>query len=108
MQRVCSIWAIKDHFFLYPDSTGELWPYVLVVYKFDGVPEHTVLVHPHGNVRGDKPYQRTIKSTKQHLENELQVRRPKDAVYTIFESKGGLVGARSAGSFQEALHKPIT
>lgn len=79
-----------------------MWPYVLVMYKFDGVPEHTVLVRPHGNAKESKPYRRTMKSTRHQLEKELQVRKPKDAVDVVFESKGGMVHASSAG------HKPTT
>ena len=71
-------------------------PFVLV-YKFDSVPEHTVLVHPHGNAKENKPYWRTMKSTKKKLEAELQVKKPKDAIQAVFELKGGLLCAGSAG-----------
>lgn len=47
------------------DPSGELWPYVLVVYKFDGVPEHTVLVPPHRNAKENKPYRRTNEKYKE-------------------------------------------
>lgn len=70
-------------------------PFVLVVYKFDGVPEHTVLVRPHGDAKVNKLYRRTMKSTNRQLETELQIRKPKDAIDIVFESKGGLVGAHS-------------
>lgn len=70
-------------------------PFVRVVYKFDGVPEHTVLARLHGDVKVNKLYRRTMKSTKRQLEIELQIRKPKDAIDIMFESKGGLVGTHS-------------
>lgn len=79
------------------DPSGDMKPFVLVVYKFDGIPEHTILVRPHGNAKENKPYRRTMKSTKRQLEAELKIRKPKDAIDIVFESRGGLVGTHSAG-----------
>ena len=79
------------------DLSGDMKPFVLVMYKFDGIPEHTILVRPHGNAKENKPYRRTMKSTKRQLEAELKIRKPKDAIDIVFESRGGLVGAHSAG-----------
>lgn len=84
-------------FLFISDSSGNMVPYQLVTYKFDGVPEHTVLVRPHGNSKRDRPYRRTMKSTKEQLEAKLKVSKPKDAIEAVFESKGGLLGASSAG-----------
>ena len=36
------------------DPSGDMKPFVLVVYKFDGIPEHTILVRPHGNAKENK------------------------------------------------------
>ena len=75
-------------FCILSDPSGAMKPLVLTVYKFDGVPEHTVLVRPHGNAKENKPYRRRMQSTKRQLAAELQVRKPKDAIDTVFQSKG--------------------
>ena len=69
----------------FPDSAGNLIPYQLVAYKFDGVPEHTVLVRPHGNSKKDKPYTDHI----QILDQELL--RRSLAMHTITQSNDALV-----------------
>ena len=68
----------------------------MVAYKFDGVPEHTVLVQLHGNSKEDKPYYRTMKSTVQQITN-LAMQTPKRAIDKVFNDKGGLVKSSSAG-----------
>lgn len=46
------------------DPSNEMNSLVLIVYKFDGVKDHSVLVHPHENAkRSDQPYRRTKQST---------------------------------------------
>ena len=70
---------------------------MLVTYKFDGVPEHTVLVRPHGNCKENKPYRRTMESTKKLLTTKLESQSPKTAVNSVYESKGGILKAGSAG-----------
>lgn len=69
----------------------------MVAYKFDGVPEHTVLVRPHGNGKEDKPYYRTMKSTVQQITTNLAMQTPKRAIDKVFSDKGGLVKSSSAG-----------
>ena len=41
---------------LFADCHDQLMPLALVVYKFDGVPNHPVLVRPHGNAKLNKAY----------------------------------------------------
>jgi len=47
---------INEEYFSFTDSHDQLVPLMLIVYKFDGVQEHPVLVHPHGNAKTNKPY----------------------------------------------------
>ena len=68
----------------------------MVAYKFDGVPEHSVLVRPHGNSIEDKPYYRTLKSTVQQIRTNLAMQTPKHAIDKVFNDKGGLVKSSSA------------
>lgn len=68
-----------------------------MAYKFDGVPEHTILVRPHGNSKEDKPYCRTMKSTVQQVTTNLTTQTPKCAIDKVFNDKGGLVKSSSAG-----------
>ena len=77
---------------------GQLCPLVLVVYTFEGAPEHDVLVRPHSSLKSNKPYCRTVKSVQEHLAKEVAVQSPKEAVRTVFAAKGGLKGAQSQGS----------
>ena len=79
------------------DSSCQLVPLALVVYKFDGVPEHEVLTRPHGNSKANKPYRRTEESTKNLLKAELEQKSAKDALDAVFSTRGGLVAAQSAG-----------
>ena len=76
---------------------GKVHDLVLVAYKFDGVPKHTILVRPHGNCKVNKPFCRTTESTKNHLTTTLESQPPKTAINTVFHSKGGIVEAKSAG-----------
>jgi len=70
----------------------------LVVYKFDDVEDHLVLVQPHGNSRkSNQPYRRTKQSTKNLLDAELSQAKPKDAIDKVFTERGGMM-AESAGN----------
>ena len=69
----------------------------LIVYKFDGVPEHPVLVRPHGNAKSNKHYRRTKESTKSLLRDELYREDPKYAIDEVLSKKGGVLRAQSAG-----------
>jgi hypothetical protein len=64
---------IEVHFLSihYIDCNGEKHPLELVVYKFQGVPGHKVVVRPHGNAKSNSPYFRVMKSTKEKLKKEL-------------------------------------
>ena len=68
-----------------------------MAYKFAGVPEHTVLVQPHGNSKEDKPFYWTMKNTVQQVANNLATHTPKRAISEVFNDKGGLIKASSAG-----------
>ena len=70
---------------------------VLVAYKYDGIPQDTILINPHGNSKKKKSYHRVMESTKKKLSNALTTEKPKKAVDIVFEEKGGLLSARSAG-----------
>ena len=86
-----------DVHFIHTDNTGEVLPLALVVYKFDGVPAHAVVVRPHGNAKSNKPYRRTRESTKNMIKEELEHCDPKEAVNKVFEERGGMISAQSAG-----------
>ena len=88
----------------YLDSKDKQLPLALVVYKFDKVPEHAVSVRPHSNSKTDKSYYRTEKSVKLNLASVLKKASPKEAVDSVFISKGGLLGATSAYIH---LHSPL-
>ena len=75
-----------------------LFPLVLVVYKFEGAAEHDVSVRPHGSAKSNKPYCRTMKSVQKQLTREAAVQSPKEAIRAVFTAKGGLKGAQSQGS----------
>ena len=55
------------------------------------------MVRPHGNSKTGKPYRRTRESTKSLLRAELKHSSPKEAVNKVFEKKGGVLKAESAG-----------
>ena len=78
---------------------------MLVAYKFDGVPEHTVLVRPHGNSKEDKPYYRTMKSTIKQVATSLATLAPKHAIGEVFSDKGGLIKASSAGQLPRSRNQ---
>ena len=71
---------------------------VLIMYKFDGVDEHTVLVRPHKLSKKSKPYFRTTPSVKMQLGHALSSQSPKDAIDSVTQDKGGLLLASNAGS----------
>ena len=85
------------HVFNYVDPAGKTCDLVLIAYKFDGVPEHTILVRPHGYCKEDKPYYRTMKSTVKQLTTTLATQTPKRAIDKVFDDKGGLLKSSSAG-----------
>ena len=69
------------------DSKDQQTPLALVVYKFDGVPAHEVLIRPHGNAKKNKLYRRTRESTKVMIKAELENSKPKEAVDKVFTQK---------------------
>ena len=79
---------MHTHVFPLSDPDGQLFCFVLVIYKFEGVPEHVVLVKPHGNAKRSGQYTRTKESTKQKLKDQLKTAAPKLAVDQVYESKG--------------------
>ena len=70
----------NDVHFIHTDNTGEVLPLALVVYKFEGVPAHDVLVGPHGNSKSNK---RTREITKNMIKEELEHCDPKEAVNKV-------------------------
>lgn len=88
---------MKGIVFLFTDPHDQLMSLALIVYKFDGVPEHSVLVRPHGNAKSNKPYQRTKESTKSLLRDKLHHGDPKYAIDEVLSKKGGMLRAQSAG-----------
>ena len=88
---------MKGVVFLCIDPHDQLITLALIVYKFDGVPEHPVLVRPHGNAKCNKPYRRTKESTKSLLRDKLHHGNPKDATDEVSSKKGGILRAQSAG-----------
>ena len=91
----CTVANIISILFL--DPSGDMCDLALVAYKFSGVPEHTVLVRPHGNSKEDKLFYRTMKSTMQQVATNLSTHTPKHAVSKVFNDKGGLIQASSVG-----------
>ena len=79
------------------DPNGNMHNLVLVAYKYDGIPQDTILVNPHGNSKKMKPYHRVMESTKKKLSNVLTTEKLKKAVDIVYEEKGGLLRAKSAG-----------
>ena len=67
------------------------------MYKFDGSPEHRVRIHPHGNSKSIQPFCRTMISVKTQLARELVTQTPAEAIHKVYSTKGGVIGARSAG-----------
>ncbi len=75
-----------------------LTQHCMVIYKFDGVPEHNVLVRSHGNAKGSKgKYRRTMESTKKELRSKLGRGKPKEAEDELYTEKGGILKAQSSG-----------
>ena len=52
--------------------------------KFEGVPEHVVLVKPHGNARGGRQY---TESAKLKLKDQLKTAAPKLEVDKVYEQR---------------------
>ena len=94
----CTYFASKLLLTYSLDPSNEMNALILVVYKFDGVKDHPVLVRPHGNAkRSDQPYRRTKQSTVNLLKAELEHSKPKDATNKVFTERGGIMMAQSAG-----------
>ena len=68
------------------DPDDQLMSLVLIIFKLDGVPEHPVLVCPHGNANSNKPYQKTKESTKS-LRNELHCGDPKGIIDEVLSKE---------------------
>ena len=83
--------------FFLADSHDQLMSLGLVIYKFDGVPEHPVLVCPHGNAKSKNPCRRTKESTK------VLLRDAKNAIDNVLLEKGGILKAQSAGDVPRHL-----
>ena len=67
-------------------------------YWFESGRQHKVPVRPHGNSKKRKqPFCRTHPSTMKALKDEAQNCPPKDAVSTVYDEKGGMMGATSLG-----------
>ena len=66
-----------------------------MIYNSDGVQDHVVLVHPHGNAKKTKDL--TKKSTKNMLKAELEHSSPKIATNKVFEDKWVITLAKTAG-----------
>ena len=70
----------------------------IVQYWFESGREHKVPVRPHGNSKKRKQlFCRTHPSTMKALKDEAQNCPPKDAVSTVYDEKGGMMGATSLG-----------
>ena len=65
-------------------------PLALIIYKFDGVLDHPVLVRPHGNAKSNKAYRRTKESTKELLKDKLHHKEPRHAIDDVLCDKGGV------------------
>ncbi len=78
--------------------------YALVTYRFDDVPQHKVLVCPHGNaIRNKRPFRRTREITKKLLQSELEKNcDAKEAVKKVFDKRGGVLSAQSIATKQKS------
>ena len=74
--------------FLLSDQSYKMISLALVIFKFEGVEGHSVLVHSHGNAKSNHPYRRTKESTKNFLKAELVNSCPKDATDKVCNDKG--------------------
>jgi len=79
------------------DPAEKVHPYVFITYKFNKVPEHTILVSQYRNYKENKPYRWTVESTKKLLSTKLESQSPKMVVNSVHESMGGIINAESAG-----------
>lgn len=87
------------------DPDGQVFCFVLVIHKFEGVPEHVVLVKPHGNAKHSRQYIRMKESTKQKLKDQLKTTTSKLAVDHVYELKGGILKASSGGDLTRDLQQ---
>ena len=70
----------------------------VVQYRFESGREHKVVIKPHGNFKGRKQaFSRTHPSTMKLLKEEALKCSPKEAVGTVYEENGGMMGATSLG-----------
>ena len=83
--------------FLLLDQSDKMISLALVIFKFDRVEGHSVLVRPHGNAKSNHPYRRTKESTKNLLKAEVVNGCPKDATNKVYNDKGGIVNAHDIG-----------
>ena len=79
------------------EPSGKQYPIVMIIYKFDGIAEHKVLVRPHGQSFKQKPFYRTASSVKTQLVKALEGKSPKDTLDKVTQDKGSLLGATSVG-----------
>ena len=84
------MWCVTD-----PDEN--MHNLILVAYKYDGIPQDTILVNPNGNSKMKKPCNQVMDSTKKKLSNVISTEKPKTAVDIVYEEKGGLLSVKSAG-----------
>lgn len=69
----------------------------MVIYKFDGVLEHEVLVRSHGNSKDDKcKYRRAMESTKKELRKNIAEGKSKEVVDELYIKRGGILKAQSS------------
>ena len=90
---------LRKFFIFFVDYKGNKHPLQLVVYKFEGVPEHRVMIRPHGNAKTCNPYCRVMKSTKEKLREELE------AIHKVTAARGGLVKSKSVGELSLNLQQ---
>ena len=93
---ICLLCMTLLLFFYSLDHKGRQHHLALIVYKFDGVSAHNVQIRSHGNSKSNSPHCRTMKSTVNHLEEELQSSSPKVSISKVMKLKGGIVSAKYA------------
>lgn len=59
--------------------------------------EHSIIVAPHGNAHGGKPYVRTMPSVMTKLKKESVSKTPKSVVKILSDESGGIMKIKSAG-----------
>ena len=75
--------------------------------KFEGVPEHVVLVNNTiRNARGGRQYTQTKESAKLKLKDQLKTAAPKLTVDKVYEAKGGILKAAGVVDLTRVSNKP--